>query len=215
MEMRLMRRSTKRIAPRVMLIIDPETRVFDADGTTGHWSPGDNETTVALVRYLALVAELRGVPEQSRFRIRSADIEVLGKAFEMSPRDMRRRLKELQTDSRVLVARRTLRGSVLLPAGGLLLTATALGGLVLVDVGAAYATGAQTPTTAIERGTPVFVNSGGTYEIADAIAVTRASEGTYEIADAIAVTRPTEGSYATVGGTYEIADAIAVTRPGS
>lgn len=167
-----------------MLIIDPHARLFDADGTTGHWSPGDGETTNALVRYLALVAELRGVPEQSRFRIRSADVEVLGRAFDIAPRDIRRRLKELQTDSRVLVARRTLRGSVLLPAAGLLLAATAIGGLVLVDVGAAHA------TTLTQNAVPAATTTQARYEIADAIAVTRPNVGTYEIADAIAVTRP-------------------------
>ncbi|MGB2756635.1 MAG: hypothetical protein WBD02_03105 [Acidimicrobiia bacterium] len=183
-------------AARVMLIIDPRARAIVADDSQCDWVSSEDETRSALVRYLALVAELRGVPEHSRFRIRSADIDVLARAFETTVSDMRTRLKELQTDSRVLVVRRTLRGSVLLPAGGLLLAATAIGGLVLVGADRAQAASAPLQMAVpqpISHETTVpssSTSSRGTREIGDAIAVSRPEKVTYDIADTIAAMRP-------------------------
>lgn len=119
-------------AQRLSLHVDRTTRVLEADGTIGIWEPGPDELESALVRYIALVSELRGDKEQSKFKIRREDLEVLAETFELDIAEVRRRVEKLQMDSRVLVSRRTFRRQpVPIPRSGLMLVVTPVGALML------------------------------------------------------------------------------------
>ena len=150
---------------RVRLVIDRSERTLDADGVSASWQPAVEEIDAALVRYLALVSELRGLPEGIPFEIRSADVDVLGEVFDLAAGEIRSRLIELTLAPSVLTTRRTLRGAILIPVTGLLLAVTAAGAVFLIDESrsAANPVSGSQPAHAIT----------GHYELGEGIAVAR------------------------------------------
>jgi hypothetical protein len=105
-----------------------------------------------LATYLSLVYTMRHASPGTPVSLRDADIAVLSRVLDLTSVDVETRLVDLMADPEQHVARRHrwLRARVLVPAAGVLVAATALGSLVLVNGSTDPAPPATTtaPTTA-------------------------------------------------------------------
>lgn len=89
---------------------------------------------VVLVRYLALVHRLRGLPVGTPLQIRDLDIGVLATALELDDDEIERRLQEFMAECEpVKATERDLRRRLLVPLAGVVVASTAVGVLVLVN----------------------------------------------------------------------------------
>lgn len=124
------------VATRTELVIDLD------DGTVaaGPWSTtteGPAHADDVLIRYLALLYEMRGLAPGTALPLRTLDLDVLSQALALPVPDVEQRLDVLMApdDGRVDRLRRALSLRVLVPAAGLVVAATAAGALVLLPGG--------------------------------------------------------------------------------
>ena len=136
-------------------------------------------TDLVLVRYLALVHRLRGLPVGTAVKIRDLDIAVLAVALETDEDQIERRLQGLMTDlGPVKMSERDLRHRLLVPLAGVVVASTAVGVLLLVSEDATN-DGTSDPDRVITQIT-------GDAEIDDAIHVTT------DVGDAVVIERGDE-----------------------
>jgi hypothetical protein len=136
-----------------------------------------------LTKYLALVMELRGLAPGAPLKIRDLDLEVLGTALTIKPREVQRRLHGLMRGDREPIdgARRRLRSRLVVPVAGILVACTAVGALLFERAGdsasepATPAPSADDPGTGVARDLPL--DSGAEVEIGDAAVLVRPSAG--------------------------------------
>jgi len=133
-------------------------------------SVGDHESGLAgkaptadevLASYLSLVYTLRRAEPGRPIVLRAADVEVLARALDLAQPTVTARLHALMTEPAGEVQHRSrlLRGRVLVPLAGIVVAATALGTLLLVQ-------GHEPQSVVTERGAPqaafILTNLDGT-----------------------------------------------------
>lgn len=129
------------VPSRTKLVIDLAERTVAAGGelrTLAGRAPTADEV---LASYLSLVYALRRVTPGSDLVLRDADLDVLARALELTKPAVAERLHRLIREPAGELQRRSrlLRGRVLVPMAGVLVAATAVGALVLVQPGAGEA----------------------------------------------------------------------------
>ncbi len=128
---------------RSTLFIDRnEGKIFMGD-TKGKFMPDDNDEKI-LMRYLALVYKLRDTKPGVQLGPRDNDLFVLATVFGCSPDDIRLQLEYLMrhSASEIRVLHGSLRSRVIVPALGVLVALTAVGGLILARSGDNHTTAA-------------------------------------------------------------------------
>jgi hypothetical protein len=140
---------------RSTLFIDRnEGKIFMGD-TKGKFMPDDNDEKI-LLRYLALVYKMRDTKPGIEVGPRDNDLFVLSTVFGCSPEEIRQQLQQLMkhSASEIRVLHGSLRSRVIVPALGILVALTAVGGLILArssdDPSAA-------PASAINIGTALII----------------------------------------------------------
>jgi len=118
---------------RSRLVVDLDEGLISVDATRVEVND-DRAPDNVLVRYLALIHRLRGVPVGTPVKIRELDIGILASALRLDESEVERRLHDLmrEDDDRVEVSERRLRRRVLVPLAGVVVATTAIGVLVLV-----------------------------------------------------------------------------------
>lgn len=117
---------------RAALIIDLDEGVISAhDHRLGLETSSADEV---MTRYLALVYTLRELPIGTEVPLRMLDVGVLGQALELGDDEVCTDLQNLMTHDidKVVRVESSLRRKLVVPLAGILVGATALGGLVLV-----------------------------------------------------------------------------------
>jgi hypothetical protein len=104
-----------------------------------------------LTTYLSLVYTMRHAEPGTPVALRDADISVLSRVLELTSGDVTERLVHLMEDPDELVTRRHrwLRRRVLVPAAGIVIAATAIGAVVLVNSSGDAATVPVTTTVPV------------------------------------------------------------------
>jgi hypothetical protein len=123
------------VPERAKLVIDLDEQVLSAGGAAQTLA-GDTPTAdEVLASYLSLVYTLRHATPGTRIVLRDADIEVLARALDLAQAAVSERLHALMAEPAGEVQRRSrlLRGRVLVPLAGVVVAATAIGALVLVQ----------------------------------------------------------------------------------
>ena len=122
------------LAPeRSQLVVDLEERRLRAG--PHEQDLGAPTADEVLTTYLSLVYTMRQAVPGTPLALRDADIAVLGRVLELTGTDVEDRLVDLMADPDGSVDRRQrwLSRRVLVPAAGILVAATAIGGLILVS----------------------------------------------------------------------------------
>lgn len=129
---RLYRADAGSVVPeRSELVVDLDAGAVAAAGTTEPLPPGAGVDEV-LARYLSLLYLLRGLEPGRPLTLRSADLDVLAAALERSVSSLEARLAELMLTDEVDSWFSRLRHRVAVPAAGLLVGLSAVGGLLLI-----------------------------------------------------------------------------------
>ncbi len=120
---------------RTRLVIDLEERRVAAGGRQRSVAGGSPTPDRVLASYLSLVYALRHATPGSPLVLRDADLEVLAQALDLAKPTVTSRLHALMTEPDLEVRRRSrlLRGRVLLPVAGVIVAATAVGTLLMVQ----------------------------------------------------------------------------------
>lgn len=120
---------------RMQLVIDLDAGRLSVTGAeaSGVLLPGD-EAEQVLVRYLALLYALRGMPVGTPLPLRRLDLDVLADALVLRTDEVHDRLRDLmlRSDDRVQQSARGLRRRLVVPLAGILVAVTAAGSLLFV-----------------------------------------------------------------------------------
>ncbi|MCU0274209.1 MAG: helix-turn-helix domain-containing protein [Acidimicrobiales bacterium] len=120
---------------RMQLVIDLDAGRLSVTGAdaSGVLLPGE-EAEQVLVRYLALLYALRGMPVGTPLPLRRLDLDVLADALALRTDEVHDRLRDLmlQSDDRVRQSARGLRRRLVVPLAGILVAVTAAGSLLFV-----------------------------------------------------------------------------------
>jgi hypothetical protein len=102
-----------------------------------------------LSRYLAMVYSMRGIDPGTHITLRLDDLDVLGSALHLRPRDAAADLEALMDDPGEIVSERVsiLRSKLLVPAAGILVALLTAGTLVLVEQRAGADAGTPAPVS--------------------------------------------------------------------
>ena len=122
------------VVSRSHLVIDLDEGTVAAGPWSTSFSPDNDSADDVLVRYLALVYEMRGLPAGTPIPLRTLDVSVLSEALAMPSVDVEARLHILMDSGsgRIERLRTLLRAKVLIPAIGLVVGVTGAGVLLLV-----------------------------------------------------------------------------------
>lgn len=156
-------RSGELIPDRGELVIDLESRTLAAG--VHHRDLGQDLATDpedVLVQYLSLVYTMRGIEPGRPVPLRDLDLEVLAEALEDDPGNLRTRLEQLMANPEDRIGERTrrLRRRLVVPAAGVLVGATAIGVLVLIQ-----ARDSAPPEPEVQIGDAIVVERGSDPEI--------------------------------------------------
>lgn len=135
------------VPQRSQLIVDLDERTFAVDGHSVAFSgPGSQMTDELLTQYLSLVRALRSLPADAEVVLRDRDLGALSGALVLPTEDIENRLHELMESQPLLLRRRAQRLSLrpLVPALGILVGATAIGGVILTSATQSEALGTRT-----------------------------------------------------------------------
>jgi transcriptional regulator with XRE-family HTH domain len=157
------------------LIPDRGELVIDLEGGTlaagvHHRALSDGDTTDpedVLIQYLSLVYAMRDIEPGRPVPLRDVDLVILAQALQDSPEQLETRLTALMSNPEDRVGERTrrLRRRLVVPAAGVLVGATAIGVLVLIQSG-----GDSPPTPVVEIGDAIVVERGSDAEIRSGMA---------------------------------------------
>lgn len=174
------------VPSRSQLVIDLEDRrlgIEDRRSVRIHKQDGSTEV---LARYLAMVYSMRHVEPGTPVTLRVDDLDVLGEALSVNPRDVASHLHRLMADPEDLISTRhgQLARKVLVPAAGILVALVAAGSLVLVDRGASNtarppaAPISQPATTAVPSAVMLSSPVSGLVSVGQAVIQERNADGT-------------------------------------
>jgi hypothetical protein len=123
------------VPERAKLVIDLDEQVLSAGGAARALAGEAPTADEVLASYLSLVYTLRHATPGTRIVLRDADIDVLARALDLAQTAVSERLHVLMAEPGGEVQRRSrlLRGRVLVPLAGVVVAATAIGALVLVQ----------------------------------------------------------------------------------
>ncbi|MDH3754011.1 MAG: helix-turn-helix domain-containing protein [Acidimicrobiia bacterium] len=131
------------VPSRSILTIDLDAGSIEV-GERRETLPADAAPDQILARYLALVQLLRSWEPGRPLPLRTADIDVLSSGLGLAPTTVEERLRRLIDSGSVRETSRLLRRKLVIPAAGLLVGTTAVGALVLVQVGSGTDTATAT-----------------------------------------------------------------------
>jgi transcriptional regulator with XRE-family HTH domain len=128
-------RADQLVPERAKLVIDLDEQVLSAGGAAQTLAGEAPTADEVLASYLSLVYTLRHATPGTRIVLRDADIAVLARALDLAQHAVSEKLHTLMAEPRGEVQRRSrlLRGRVLVPLAGVVVAATAIGALVLVQ----------------------------------------------------------------------------------
>jgi transcriptional regulator with XRE-family HTH domain len=165
------------LAPsRSRLIIDLDEGVM-AVGARSIALPGGQQVPTfeqVLTNYLALVYLLRDVDVGTPIPLREVDVDVLAHSLQRNRRDVQSTIGRLITNETAALTNRSthLRRRVIVPVAGILVSLTAVGGLLLVRSSDSDAMGEETPAGAgssstaneipVDVGDAIVLERGGT-----------------------------------------------------
>jgi hypothetical protein len=120
---------------RTHLVIDLDERRVSAGGRQRSVAGGSPTPDRVLASYLSLVYALRHAEPGSEIVLRNADLDVLAQALDLARSVVASRLHALMAEPGIEVRRRSrlLRGRVLVPLAGVVVAATAVGTLLMVQ----------------------------------------------------------------------------------
>jgi transcriptional regulator with XRE-family HTH domain len=123
------------VPERAKLVVDLDEHVLSAGGEARTLAGEAPTADQVLASYLSLVYTLRHATPGSPIVLRDADIEVLARALDLARASVTERLHALMIDpdGEVHHRSRLLRGRVLVPLAGIVVAATTIGALVLVQ----------------------------------------------------------------------------------
>lgn len=129
------------VPSRSKLVIDLDERRLSMGDSRRVRLHKDASRQEVLARYLAMVYSMRGIEPGTPVTLRVDDLDVLGTALSLNPRDAAELLHGLMGDPDQLVStrHRQLTRKVLVPAAGILVALVGVGALVLVERGSAGA----------------------------------------------------------------------------
>jgi hypothetical protein len=116
------------------LIIDRSEGKLAIGESTGRFAPNDDDRDV-MIRYLSLVYRLRNSAPGQILPARNGDLEVLAQVFSSTPEQVRLALEDLMLHHAPALreTHSILRRRIAIPAIGVLVALTAVGGLVLMS----------------------------------------------------------------------------------
>lgn len=116
------------------LIIDRSEGKLAIGDSRGRFAPNDDDRDI-MIRYLSLVYRLRNSAPGQVLPARNGDLEVLAQVFSSTPEEVRLALEDLMLHHAPALreTHRILRRRVAIPAIGVLVALTAVGGLVLMS----------------------------------------------------------------------------------
>jgi transcriptional regulator with XRE-family HTH domain len=123
------------VPERAKLVIDLDEQVLSTGGAAQTIAGEAPTADEVLASYLSLVYTLRRAVPGTRLVLRDADLAVLARALDLAESAVSERLHSLMAEPQGEVQRRSrlLRGRVLVPLAGVVVAATAIGALVLVQ----------------------------------------------------------------------------------
>lgn len=156
-------RSGELIPGRGELVIDLEGGTLAAGVHQTRLTDGAaTEPEEVLVQYLSLVYTMRDIEPGRSIPLRDLDLEVLSQALADSPDGLHGRLTALMAnpDDRIGQRSRRLRRRLVVPAAGILVGATAVGVLIMIQAG-----GDSAPPGGVDIGDAIVVERGGEAEV--------------------------------------------------
>ena len=150
-----------------------------------------------LVQYLSLVYTMRGIEVGSSIPLRDLDLDVLAEALSDDADNLRNRLQILMANPEDCIGQRSRRLTrrVVVPAAGILVGATAIGALIMIQSG-----GDSVPPGTVDIGDAIVVERGGPAEVRTSMAPGPAAEpaagvmGDVELIPPMVVKRGPDGS---------------------
>jgi len=160
-------RSGELIPDRGELVIDLESGTLAAGVHQRRLSGTVTDPDEVLVQYLSLVYAMREVEPGEPVPLRELDLDVLATALEDSASSLEGQLTALMSnpDDRVGQRTRRLRRRLVVPAAGILVGATAVGVLVLIQSG-----DEAQPVPDVDIGDAIVVERGGEAEVREGMA---------------------------------------------
>jgi transcriptional regulator with XRE-family HTH domain len=124
------------VPERAQLVIDLDERVLAAGGAERSVAGRAPTADAVLASYLSLVYTLRHTEPGTPIVLRETDVDVLARVLDLAKPAVASRLHLLMSEPAGEVRRRSrlLRGRVLVPLAGVVVAATAVGALLLVQV---------------------------------------------------------------------------------
>lgn len=158
---------------RAALVIDRAEGHVAVGDVVGKFKPHDDDRKI-MIRYLALVYQIRNAQPGNPISSRDDDLAVLATVFGTTAADVRTELEQLMTvavpEIRFLYG--ALRNRLIVPALGILVALTTVGGLLLTS------------------GSPVIAADGpAKVNIGEATTIERSSVGSTNIGDALVIKR--------------------------
>ena len=187
------------VPERAQLVIDLDEHTLAVGGVRRRLAGDAPTADEVMASYLSLVYTMRNAVAGTPLVLRDVDVDVLARVLRMAQPDVQRRLQELMAEPAGAVSAgvRSLRHRLLLPVAGVIVAATAVGTLLLVQA----ANDSSPPQ-------PVIT---GSVDIGTAVVQTRLPDGTpgpvvpvtLEAQEATSTTEATGGPDASVEATGE------------